>query len=212
MAKTAVLNKEDKTLIKVVSTAEEKKEFDGRDDVVFMVSKNFEPTEQFKTWEEMIGKVKPVEEGEAKPKAAAAPLEGPYYMLKPLPPVAADHPKKPIWDAIVANEGKTCADAKAACPAENPSRKTSGKYTFASEFRYFLKTHYVALGEKPEGYDYTAHAKPVKEEKAEKPEGEAKPKKAKKDKKEKKEEAATADAGTTGEASNESAEGEQPAA
>lgn len=185
MAKTAVLNKEDKTLIKVVDTAEEKKEFDGRDDVIFMVKKNFEPTSQFQSWDEMIGKVKPVEqgaegqaEGEAKAKREpAAALEGNYYLLKPLPAVAEDHPKKPIWDAIRNNDGGTCEDAKAACPAENPKRKTNGVYTFASEFRYFLKTGYVALGVKPEGFDYTAEAEAKAAEKAKA--AEAKPKKSK---------------------------------
>lgn len=203
MAVTAVLNKADKTLIKVAKTADEKKEFDGRDDVVFMTSKNFEATEQFATWEEMIGKVQKVEGDEAKAKPAATPLTGSYYILKPFPETREDHPKKPIWDAVIANDGKTCEEAKAACPAENPKRMTNGVYTFNSEFRYFLKAGYVALGDKPEGYDYTAHAKPAKAEKAEAPEGEAKPKKAKKAKKE---EAAAADA-----AQNDSTEGAQAA-
>lgn len=155
MAKTAVLNKDTKELIKICDTAAEKKEFEGKD-VIFMVSKNFEPTPQFSTWDEMIGKAKPVETAEpAKPKSAPVALEGQYHLLKPLPPTAEDHPKMPIWHAIVVNNGGTVAEAKAACPTENPKRKTSGVYTFNSEFRFFLKAGYAAMGPIPEGFDYT---------------------------------------------------------
>lgn len=183
MAKTAVLNKEDKTLIKVVDTAEEKKEFDGREDVVFMTSKNFEPTEQFQSWDEMTGKVKKAElaEGEAKPKAPVTELTGPYYIAKPLPNTAHDHPKWPIWEAIIANDGKTCEQAKAACPQENPKRKTSGVYTFASEMRYFVKTGYILLAEKPDGFDPAASLEAAAKAKAEAKEAEAKAKKEKRE-------------------------------
>lgn len=191
MGKVAVIDHETKKLIRVIdSDPVSKKEFSGQN-VEFVTSKTFKPTEQFATWDEMIGNAKPVE-GEApvketkaaktpkEPKApkepkpasdrpAPAALEGAYHLLKPLPTTPADHPKMPIWNAIESNNGKTVAEAKAACPAENPKRKTSGVYTFASEFRYFLKTGYAAMGPIPEGFDYKAvAAKPVAEPKAKK--------------------------------------------
>lgn len=82
-----------------------------------------------------------------------APLEGPYYVAKPFPSTPADHPKMPIWEAIANNV--TVEAAKAACPAVNPPRKTSGVYTFNSEFRYLLNTGYVATGERPEATEGT---------------------------------------------------------
>lgn len=176
MAKTAVVSKADGLLIKVISTAAEKKEFEGQD-VDFVTAKTFTPTEKYASFDEMIGKVKPMEGGDDMSQAGAnkgkrgnaTPLEGAYHLLKPLPPTADDHPKKPIWNAIVENNGGTVEAAKAACPAENPKRRTNGVYTFASEFRYFLKAGYVAMGEIPEGFDYThVEPKPAKEPKAKK--------------------------------------------
>lgn len=171
MAKTAVLNKETKDLIAVVTTAADKKEFDGRDDVEFVTKKGFEASDKYKSWEEMIGEAKPVEEpqeAEAKAKRETTPLadESQYHLLKPFPATADDHPKKPIWTAIEKNNNGTIADAKADCPKENPKRKTRGVYTFSSEFRYFLKAGYVALGAAPDGHDHTkVEEKPVKEKK-----------------------------------------------
>lgn len=219
MAKTAVLNKEDKTLIKVVNTADEKKEFDGREDVVFMTSKNFEPTEQYKSWDEMTGKVKVADkaEGDAKPKAPVTELSGPYYIAKPLPNTSHDHPKWPIWEAIIANDGKTCEDAKAACPKDNPKRKTNGVYTFSSEMRYFVKTGYVLLAEKPEGFDHSSAAEAAAKAKAEAKEAEKLAKKeereaekARKDAEKAKAKAEKAEAAAK--AKNDSGAGAQPAA
>lgn len=176
--KTAVVA-EDGSFIKVIRSAGEKEEFKDQK-VTYVTKKDYvQPENPLQVeWDEFIGEAKPVKpavEKKASSRPAAPALEGPYYMLKPLPPVADDHPKKPIWDAVVANEGGTCEQAKAACPTEAPLRKTSGKYTFNSEFRYFLKTHYVALGDKPEGYNYMDH-KPVRKEKAQKQtEGQAEP-------------------------------------
>lgn len=154
---TAVVSKEDGGLVKFCKTAEELQEFDGREDVSLVTRKSFEASEKYPSFDELVGKVKPVAAPAAsESKRAAAPaLSGPYHLLKPLPAVAEDHPKKPIWDAIVANNGGTAEAAKAACPEKNPPRRTSGFYTFSSEFRYFLKTGYVAMGEIPEGFDYT---------------------------------------------------------
>jgi hypothetical protein len=78
-------------------------------------------------------------------RASPGDLTGTYRIVKPLPACADDHPKKPIWVAIEQNS--TVETAKAACPEVNPPRKTSGVYTFTSEFRYFLKTGYVAMGD-----------------------------------------------------------------
>lgn len=168
MANTAVLK--DGKFVKVVTSAEEKKEFEGQEGITFMTKKQFEANDTYASWDEMIGKAKPVAEGEGAEKKEKRPvpeLKGPYHLLKPLPACADDHPKKPIWVAIEANTGKTCEDAIAACPKENPKRKTSGVYTFASEFRYFLNTGYAALGEAPEGHDHTkVEAKPKREPKA----------------------------------------------
>jgi hypothetical protein len=174
-----------------------------------MTSKNFEATSQFQSWDEMSGKVKPVEAGgEGEPninqagaarstRANATPLEGAYHLLKPLPVTADDHPKKPIWNAVVENNGGTIEQAKAACPAENPKRKTNGVYTFSSEFRYFLKAGYAAMGPIPEGFDYSTVVKPVKEVVAKEPKEPEAPKEPKAKKEKKSEGHAAADAGAS---------------
>lgn len=81
-------------------------------------------------------------------RARVNDLTGEYHIVKPFPPTAADHPKFPIWEAIINNN--TFEAAKEACPKENPKRKTNGVYTFSSEMGYFLRTGYVAAGEKAE--------------------------------------------------------------
>jgi hypothetical protein len=168
MALTAVLQ-EGKFVKTIDGSAEAKKEFEGQEGVEFVTKKSFKASDDHKSWDEMIGKAKPIEESEEKvaktPRTAAVVLSGPYHLLKPLPATPADHPKMPIWNAIVENSGKTCEEAIADCPKENPKRKTNGVYTFASEFRYFLKAGYVAMGETPEGFDYTKYEKPVKAKK-----------------------------------------------
>lgn len=81
-------------------------------------------------------------------RSSPSDLTGEYHLVKPLPPCADNHAKKPIWNAIANNTDVEAA--KKACPEVNPPRATSGVYTFTSEFRYFLKTGYVAMGAKPE--------------------------------------------------------------
>lgn len=82
-----------------------------------------------------------------KQRASAGDLTGEYHLTKDLPACAETHAKYPIWVAIAGNT--TVETAKAACPAVNPPRATSGVYTFTSEFRYFLKTGYVVMGPAP---------------------------------------------------------------
>lgn len=203
MTTIAVLDKAGK-FIKTIQAAEDKKEFEGQE-VTYLTKKQFKENDLYKSWDEMIGKVKVVEgdgkaaEGGDKPaKAPVAELTGAYHLLKPLPACPDDHPKKPIWVAIEANNNGTCEAAKEACPKENPKRKTNGVYTFASEFRYFLKAGYIALGDAPEGHDHTkVEAKPAKEKRA----------KAKKD-----DAKADATPAASDAAKNESGEGEQKAA
>lgn len=168
MAVIAVLDK-DGNFIKTIEKKDEKKEFEGQE-VTYVTKKDFQASDKYASFDELIGKVKVVE-GEEAPadepaRPAAAKLTGAYHLLKPLPPTADDHPKKPIWNAIEALNGGTVEEAMEACPKENPKRKTSGVYTFNSEFRYFLKAGYAAMGPIPEGFDYTTVVKPVKEKKA----------------------------------------------
>lgn len=100
---------------------------------------------------------KAAEQGDKPKRERAGALEGEYHVVKPFPATAADHPKMPIWSAIANHT--TIEDAKAACPAENPKRKTNGVYTLASEFRYFLRTGYVAMGPAPEVSEQPAEEK-----------------------------------------------------
>jgi hypothetical protein len=154
MALTAVLNASDLSLAGKANTKAEIAAIVGEtpDNFVLVTRKEFEPSEQYATFDAMIGKVKaekPAKEPKPATARAGAPaLEGEYHLLKPLPACADDHPKKPIWVAIESNT--TVEAAKAACPEVNPPRKTNGVYTFASEFRYFLKAEYVAMGAAPE--------------------------------------------------------------
>lgn len=90
---------------------------------------------------------KAANKGEGKARTSV-PTEGEYHIKKAFPATRADHPKMPIWEAIANNT--TVEAAKAACPAENPKRMTSGVYTFNSEFRYFLQAGYVGMGPQPE--------------------------------------------------------------
>lgn len=152
MALTAVLNAADMSLAGKANTKAEIAAIVGEnaDQFVLVTRKEFQPSEQYATFDAMLGKVKAEKPAaEAKPaRAGATPLEGEYHLIKALPPTADDHPKKPIWTAIESNTD--VAAAKAACPVENPKRKTNGVYTFASEFRYFIKAGYVGMGAAPE--------------------------------------------------------------
>jgi len=155
MALTAVLNAADLSLAGKANTKAEIAAIVGEqaDQFVLVTRKDFQPSDQYATFDEMLGKVRK-EKPAAEPKPARAgvtPIEGEYHLVKPFPATADDHPKKPIWNAIEANTD--VAAAKAACPAENPKRKTNGVYTFASEFRYFLKAGYVAMGAAPAAAD-----------------------------------------------------------
>jgi hypothetical protein len=85
---------------------------------------------------------------EKKTRATATKLSGPYHFLKGLPNTSEDHPKYVIWQAIASND--TVEAAIASCPTDLPARKTSGSYSFASEFRYFLKKGFVVMGTAPE--------------------------------------------------------------
>lgn len=144
------------------------------DEVVLVTAKTFEASERYPTFKAMCTKPLTQEELDAKAKsdaddaaqkaadkeagiesagankrtrASSGDLAGAYHLTKDLPACAEDHPKYPIWVAIAQNN--TVEDAKAACPAVNPPRKTSGVYTFTSEFRYFIKTGYAAMGVEP---------------------------------------------------------------
>lgn len=152
MALTAVLHASDLSLAGTAKTKKEIAEIVGEnvDNFVCVTRKEFEPSEQYASFDAMCGKAK-AEKPAAEPKApreGATPLDGEYHIVKAFPATADDHPKKPIWNAI--SDNTDVAAAKAACPAENPKRKTNGVYTFASEFRYFLKAGYVAMGTAPE--------------------------------------------------------------
>lgn len=169
MPRTVVIDKETNEFIGVAENKEGLKFLLGEraeDTVNLITSKNFEASEQYATFKDLYTAAKPKDEsagdeqggdtggediaaaGANKTKRSSSiKLEGAYHLTKALPPCADDHPKKPIWDAIANNT--TVEDAKAACPAVNPPRKTNGVYTFASEFRYFLKTGYAVMGEAP---------------------------------------------------------------
>ncbi len=142
-AHTAVLNSLG-ALVAFCKTTEELAAHTEEHGDVFVTKKSYAPTEGQPSWDELSGKVKVSDPSDApKTRRAALPLEGNYTITKALPTVAEDHPKKPIWDAINANT--SIEAAKAACPVENPKRKTSGTYSFSSEFRYFVKTGHITL-------------------------------------------------------------------
>lgn len=154
MAQIAVVKNEDQSFLGLATSKATAAIIRGdlaEDAVTLVTKKDFVPSDKYATWDDLIGKPKkePKEKKESTgTRANATPLEGEYHLAKPLPACADDHPKKPIWVAIESNTNVDAA--KAACPAENPKRKTNGVYTFASEFRYFLKTGYVAMGAAPE--------------------------------------------------------------
>jgi hypothetical protein len=172
MAKIALLLAASNTLFAVCANKENVKFVMGdrpAEDFIEVTAKNFTPSEQYPTFKDLCTVPKTeaelAQEAEDKAAAAANPdiadagaakktrasaadLVGEYHLVKDLPACAEDHPKFPIWAAIAQNG--TVEDAKAACPAVNPLRKTNGVYTFTSEFRYFLKTGYVAMGAAPE--------------------------------------------------------------
>jgi hypothetical protein len=180
--KTAILNAADMTLVMVAENKEQIKACLGEtpDAFVLVTNKTFVASEQYKTFKDMCTKPKTAEEieqdrldaeaakaagedinnaGANKAKrASASDLKGDYHLTKDLPACAEDHPKFPIWAAIAGN--KTVETAKAACPATNPARKTSGTYSFASEFRYFLKTGYVKMGLEEAKVDGETNAEP----------------------------------------------------
>lgn len=177
MAKTAVLLAATMTLVGTADTKEAIKALKGDKpdtDFVEVTAKTFTASEQYPTFKAMCTPPKSAEEiakeqeaADAKAKekaekaaakisdagankakrASAGDLAGEYHLTKDLPACADTHAKYPIWVAIAGNT--TVEAAKAACPAVNPPRATSGVYTFTSEFRYFLKTGYVAMGPAP---------------------------------------------------------------
>jgi hypothetical protein len=153
MALTAVLNASDLSLAGTAKTKTEIAAIVGEtpDNFVLVTRKDFVESEQYATFDAMCGKVAaekaPKAPKEPSTRPGVTPLEGEYHLVKALPACADDHPKKPIWVAIESNTD--IALAKAACPETNPPRKTNGVYTFASEFRYFIKTGYVAMGAAP---------------------------------------------------------------
>jgi hypothetical protein len=138
MALTAVLNASDLSLAGTAKTKTEIAAIVGEtpDNFVLVTRKDFVDSEKA-----------PKAPKEPSTRPGVTPLEGEYHLVKALPACADDHPKKPIWVAIESNTD--IALAKAACPETNPPRKTNGVYTFASEFRYFIKTGYVAMGAAP---------------------------------------------------------------
>lgn len=178
MAKTAIINIATGALVGLGQSAGTNKmviEAAGltEDQVKLVTAKNFEPSDEFKTFKDLTmtqedrdaaaakaaekaqaaaeKAAKAAEAGEKAPRAKSSDLAGEYHILKPFPATAADHPKMPIWEAISGNN--TVEAAKAACPETNPPRKTNGVYTFTSEFRYFLKAGYVGMGAAPEPVD-----------------------------------------------------------
>lgn len=143
MAITVVLNAETLERVAVCTNKKQLKEFAG-DEFVFVTKDSFSESDKYPTWDEMQGKEpKPVKEPSERAPRTSLPEDSQYEIVKPLPGVAEDHPKAPIWEAIANNV--TISGAKADCPAENPKRKTSGSYSFTSEFRYFLRTGYIKL-------------------------------------------------------------------
>lgn len=176
MAKTAVIYAVDFVLAGVGKSKAEVKTIIGEQDpdlFILVTAKTFVASEQHPSFGEMCGEVTEVkqeaevaepipvldesgnhvhdEEGnptfvtvEKKVRAVSLPLEGEYHLLKEFPSTSVEHPKFPIWIAIA--ENSTVEAAVAACPAEAPARKTSGTYSFSSEFRYFLKKGFVAMG------------------------------------------------------------------
>jgi hypothetical protein len=146
MAKYAVLKASDMSLVTVCNNKKELKEY-LTEDFVVVTKATFVPDEQYETFAQLCGEEVAVAEGKPAraPRAprTTLPTEGGYEILREFSVISEEHPKFPIWEAISNN--RTIEQARAACPAENPKRRTSGVYTFLSEFRYFIRAGYIKL-------------------------------------------------------------------
>lgn len=143
MAITVVFDAESMDRVAVCKNQKELKEYKG-ENFVHVTKETFAPSDTYPTWDSLIGK-EPKEKKGASERAPRTflPEDSDYEIVKPLMVCSENHPKFPIWEAIANNT--SIAEAKAACPKENPKRATNGTYTFTSEFRYFLRTGHIVL-------------------------------------------------------------------
>lgn len=151
---TAVVSKENGSLVKFCKTAEELKEFDGREDVALVTRKDFKATEQYPTFDELTGKVKAVKPQAAstKPKRNVTALAGEYHVTDKFKVTEGDARNvfaEPMRDN---NTFEAYAEATKDKSIDLPSSRNEGrsnKITGASYIRYALQRGWIAVGAKP---------------------------------------------------------------
>ena len=151
---TAVVSKEDGSLVKFCKTADELKEFDGREDVSLVTRKSFEASEQHPSFDELVGKVKPVvEQKPAAGKRAVQALAGAYHTTDKFKIVEGDA-RNVFAEAVRDNSTfEGYAEATKDKSIDLPSSRNEGrsnKITGSSYIRYALQRGWVVAGEKPE--------------------------------------------------------------
>lgn len=151
--KTAVFNTADGTFVGVARNAKERDELTGGNngDFTFVTRKDFAPTEQFPTWEEMIGESKPAGDKPASTRKQST-LEGVYHVTKKFSRNEGDA-RNVFADAMVANSTfedylAAVADTTIDLPSSRNAEKTN-KITGSAYIRYALQRGWVARGEQP---------------------------------------------------------------